>query len=379
MIRKVFIVSERRADFSRFKPILKLIKKTKKLDYTLVVTGNHILKNYGNTIDEIKGEKFKIYKTFKMFLKNKDNDGSEMVHGLGVAIQELSKILKKNRPDIILSGFDIAANLAVTIVGAHMNIPVAHIQGGEVSGTIDESIRHAMSKFSHYHFVSNEDAKNRLVKMGEEKKNIFSVGCPSIDALLQEKDLSEQQIKKKFNINLRKNYLILIQHPVTSEENSDKQILKTLKAIKNYNIQKLIVYPNNDAGSKKIIKVLKNSNYKIVKTLNLREYKTLLSNASVLIGNSSSGIHEAATFKIPVINIGTRQNGRLKPKNVINTGYNSKQIQNKISYVLNNKKFQKNLKNLKNPYGDGDSSKRIIKLLKTIKLDNKIIQKQITY
>ena len=278
-----------------------------------------------------------------------------------------------------MSGFDIAANLAVTIVGAHMNIPVAHIQGGEVSGTIDESIRHAMSKFSHYHFVSNEDAKNRLVKMGEEKKNIFSVGCPSIDALLQEKDLSEQQIKKKFNINLRKNYLILIQHPVTSEENSDKQILKTLKAIKDYNIQKLIVYPNNDAGSKKIIKVLKNSNYKIVKTLNLREYKTLLSNASVLIGNSSSGIHEAATFKIPVINIGTRQNGRLKPKNVINTGYNSKQIQNKISYVLNNKKFQKNLKNLKNPYGDGDSSKRIIKLLKTIKLDNKIIQKQITY
>ena len=379
MIRKVFIVSERRADFSRFKPILKLIKKSKKLDYTLVVTGNHILKNYGNTIDEIKEEKFKIHKTFKMFLKNKDNDGSEMVHGLGVAIQELSKILKKNRPDVILSGFDIAANLAVTIVGAHMNIPVAHIQGGEVSGTIDESIRHAMSKFSHYHFVSNEDAKKRLVKMGEEKKNIFSVGCPSIDALLQEKDLSEQHIKKKFNINLKRSYLILIQHPVTTEENSDKQILKTLKSIKDLNIQKLIVYPNNDAGSKKIIKVLKNSNYKIIKTLNLREYKTLLSNASVLIGNSSSGIHEAATFKIPVINIGTRQNGRLKPKNVINTDYSAKQIQKKIKYVLNNKNFQKDLKKLKNPYGDGHSSKKIIKLLKKIKLDNKIIQKQITY
>ena len=189
MIRKVFIVSERRADFSRFKPILKLIKKTKKLDYTLVVTGNHILKNYGNTIDEIKEEKFKIYKTFKMFLKNKDNDGSEMVHGLGVAIQELSKILKKNRPDIILSGFDIAANLAVTIVGAHMNIPVAHIQGGEVSGTIDESIRHAMSKFSHYHFVSNEDAKNRLVKCIYHFFSWMSI-------YYYKKKSSEQQIKK---------------------------------------------------------------------------------------------------------------------------------------------------------------------------------------
>lgn len=379
MKRKVFIVSERRADFSRFKSILKLIKIEKELDYTLVVTGNHILKEFGNTIQEIKEEKFKIFKTFKMFLKNRDDDGSEMVHGLGVAIQELSNILKKNRPDVILSGFDIAANLAVTIVGAHMNIPVAHIQGGEVSGTIDESIRHAMSKFSHYHFVSNVDAKKRLIKMGEKKSNIFSVGCPSIDALIQEKDLSENYIKKKFNINLKKNFLILIQHPVTTEENSDTQILKTLKAIKNLNIQKLIVYPNNDAGSRKIIQVLKNTNYKIVKALNLREYKTLLSNASVLIGNSSSGIHEAATFKIPVINIGTRQNGRLKPKNVINVGYNSKQIHKKINYVLKNKKFQKNLKNLQNPYGKGDASKKIIKLLKKIRLDNKIIQKQITY
>ncbi len=379
MIRKIFVVTERRADFSRFKPILKLINVSRKLDYTLVVTGNHILKEFGNTIDEIKEEKFKIFKTFKMFLKNKDNDGSEMVQGLGVAIQELSKILKKNRPDIILSGFDIAANLAVTIVGAHMNIPVAHIQGGEVSGTIDESIRHAMSKFSHYHFVSNEDAKNRLIKMGEKKKSIFSVGCPSIDALMEEKNLTEVYIKKKFNINLKKKYLILIQHPVTTEENSDTQILKTLKAIKNIKIQKLIIYPNNDAGSKKIINILKNSDYKIVKTLNLREYKTLLSNASVLIGNSSSGIHEAATFKIPVVNIGTRQNGRLKPKNVVNTDYDTKQIQKKINYVLNNKVFQRGLKSLKNPYGQGNSSKKIIKLLTKIKLDNKIIQKQITY
>ena len=182
MIRKVFIVSERRADFSRFKPILKLIKKTKKLDYTLVVTGNHILKNYGNTIDEIKEEKFKIYKTFKMFLKNKDNDGSEMVHGLGVAIQELSKILKKNRPDIILSGFDIAANLAVTIVGAHMNIPVAHIQR-KVSGTM--MVNKTCNGFSIIIFIKWR-SKNRLVN-GRGKEKYFPVGCPSIDALLQEK------------------------------------------------------------------------------------------------------------------------------------------------------------------------------------------------
>ena len=314
-----------------------------------------------------------------MFLKNKKNDGAEMVHGMGIAIKELSKIVKKYKPDIILSGFDIAANFAVTVVGAHMNIPVAHIQGGEVSGTIDESIRHAMSKFSHYHFVSNLDAKKRLIKMGEERKNIYVVGCPSIDALIQEKSFSNDYIMKKFKIDLRKKYLILIQHPITTETNSGEQITNTLKAIKNLDIDKLIVYPNNDAGSKKIISVLKNSSYKVVKTLNLKEYKTLLSNASMLIGNSSSGIHEAATFKIPVINIGTRQNGRLKPNNVITTSYKTNEIEKKIKYVLYNENFKKKINYIKNPYGDGKSAVKIVKLLTKIKLKGNIIQKKITY
>ena len=379
MKRKIFIVTERRADFSRFKPIIKLIKLSKNLDYDLVVTGNHILKEYGNTINEIKKENFKIFKTFKMFLKNRENDGSEMVHGLGIAIQELSKIVKKSNPDIILSGFDIAANLAVTIVGAHMNIPVAHIQGGEVSGTIDESIRHAMSKFSHYHFVSNLDAKIRLIKMGEIKKNIYIVGCPSIDALNQEALLSKEYIKKKFSIDLDEKYLILIQHPVTSEIRSNEQISNTLKALGKFNIAKLIIFPNNDAGSKKIIKVLKNSKFKIVKTLNLREYKTLLSNASLLVGNSSSGIHEAATYKLPVVNIGSRQNGRLKSINVVNANYSTQDIIKKIKFVLNNLQFKRRIKSIKNPYGDGNSAKKIVSYLSKVKIDKIIIQKKITY
>ena len=379
MVRKIFIVTERRADFSRFKPIIKLIQKSKKLKYILVVTGNHLLKEYGYSIKEIRKEKIKISQTFPMFLKRKKDNGSEMVNGLGIAVQKLSEILSKHNPDIILSGFDIGANVAVTIVGAHMNIPVAHIQGGEVSGTIDESIRHAMSKFAHYHFAANNDAKKRLIRMGEKKQNIYSVGCPSIDALLDEKDCSKEYIKKKFRIDLEKKFLILIQHPVTSEINSGYQITNTLKAVKKIDIDKLIIYPNNDAGSKKIIKVINSSGFKIARTLNLREYKTILSKASLLIGNSSSGIHEAATFKIPVINIGTRQSGRLKPPNVISTSYNARDIRKKINYVLNNKFFIKKMKSLKNPYGDGKTSKRIVRLLSQINISKKIIQKRITY
>ena len=165
-MKKVLIVTERRADYSRFKPILELITKSETLDYDLVVTGMHLLKKYGRTINEIKYDGFKIFDTFDMFEEEDDNDGASMMRGFANAINGLTDSIKKSNPDIILSGFDIGANLAITIVGAHMNIPIAHIQGGEVSGTIDESIRHAMSKFSHYHFCANVDAKDRLIKMG---------------------------------------------------------------------------------------------------------------------------------------------------------------------------------------------------------------------
>ncbi len=378
---KIFIVTERRADFSRFNPIIKLIKKDQKLDYQLVVTGIHLMKEYGYTINEIKNKKFKIYDQFKIFDKNylEINDGAEMSNSLGIAISKLSKILSRAKPDLILSGFDIAANLAVTICGAHMNIPVAHIQGGEVSGTIDESIRHAMTKFSNFHFTANNESKVRLIKMGEVPKNIFPVGCPSIDALKNEKDLEHRKILKKFKIDIKKKYLLVIQHPVTSElSKSSKQFMETISALKKFKIQHLIIFPNNDAGAYKIVRLLIKSKLNYVKSLNLREYKTLLKNSSALVGNSSSGIHEAASFKIPVVNIGTRQQGRLKPKNIITSGYSKAQIYSAIKRATSNS-FKKKMHNLVNPYGDGKSAKKIISIIKKFNLKKFNTQKKITY
>ena len=214
-----------------------------------------------------------------------------MVSAFGKAVIELSKILKKTKPDIVLSGFDIAANFAVTVVGAHMNIPVAHIQGGEVSGTIDESIRHAMSKFAHYHLVSNKDASKRLIKMGEKKSNVHIVGCPSIEALFNEKSLDKEEIEKKFGLNLSKKFIIVIQHSVTSEiKDTQHQIKKkTIEAIKKYRMQTLFICPNNDAGSTLILKeIKKNKNIFHAPTLTLSEYRSLLEKCFVLVGNSSS-------------------------------------------------------------------------------------------
>ena len=378
---KIFIVTERRADFSRFKPILKLIKKDKKLKYCLAVTGLHVSKKFGFTIKEIINEGFKINYKFNMFDENYyfENDGAAMTIAMSKAFNNLSRILKRDKPDLILSGFDIAANFAVTVCGAHMNIPVAHIQGGEVSGTIDESLRHAMTKFSHIHFTANNETKERLIRMGEMPKYIFPVGCPSIDALISEKLVSREKILEKFKIDILKPFTVIIQHPVTTElKKSKHQMMETIYAVKKFPIQHLVVFPNNDAGSKNILKSILKNNLNYTPTLNLSEYKTILKSCSVLIGNSSSGIHEASTFKTPVINIGTRQSGRMKPKNIINVNHNQREICKAIKKTLNIN-FLKGIKNLKNPYGDGSSAKKIVKILKKINLKKINIQKQITY
>mgnify|MGYP001295445130 FL=1 len=376
---KVAIITERRADYSRFKPILNFLKKDKKFEYQLIVTGLHLLKEHGSTINEIKKDGFKILKKINMFNKGYKGDGSSMIFAMGNVMQALSKILKDIKPNIILSGFDIGANFSIVVAGTHLNIPVAHIQGGELSGSIDESLRHAMSKFSNYHFVANVDAKKRLIKMGEVSKNIHIVGCPSLDALKNTKEKNLNVLSNKFKFQFSKKYACIIQHPVTTENfSSEFQIIQTLKALKMSKIQSFIIMPNNDSGYKNIVKKIKFSKMKWTPSLSLSEYKTILKNCSFLIGNSSSGIHEAATFKKPVINIGTRQNKRLKSSNVINVGYDYKKINQKINFVLKNKKFLKQLNKIKNPYGDGKSAIKIIKILKKLDLKNNT-QKTNTY
>jgi len=371
-MRKIFLITERRADYSRFQPILNVIENDPELDYDLVVTGLHLKPEHGYTINEIKADGFRIFSTFEMFLESEDSGGA-MVRSYAEAVKKVTYELEKSQPDIILSGFDIAANAAVTLAGAHMNIPVAHIQGGEVTGTIDESIRHAMSKFAHFHFAANKDACDRLIKMGEIPEHVFDVGCPSIDAILSVKD--DKKVVERYGLS--EPYFLLIQHPVTSENNqSNTQIQITLEAIKQSGINALIILPNNDAGYSSIVDKVKNSSIKSVDTLSINDYVNLLRHSSGLIGNSSSGIHEAASFDVPVINIGSRQQGRLRPLNVIDVSHDEDQIMNAIRECeeVKAKKIS-----FENPYGDGKSADRIVELLKSLDISEKIVQKRITY
>ena len=380
MKKKILLVTERRADYSKLKPILNEIKNSKKLDYYLIVTGSHLLKEHGKTINEIRKDNFTIHKTFRMYDSNGKDSGGDMVRSFGRAIMELSKIIENVKPDIILTGFDIGANLAAAVVGAHMNIHVAHIEGGEVSGTIDDSIRHATTKFAHLHFTSNKDATNRIIKMGENKKNVFTVGNPVLDNLKNIPKINPKILAKKYNLDLKKPFIILLQHTVTTEVNiQSKYITSIINAIKEINIQSIIISGNADAGSKNLLKIINQSKLNQFKTIPYIEFINLLKYSSGLVGNSSSGIIETPFLKIPTVNIGSRQSGRLKATSVMNTTYDKNSIKKAILYVLNNKKFLASLKSTKSLYGTGNSGKKIIKILENLDLKNISIQKQMSY
>ena len=373
---KILTLVERRADYSRMRAILKELYKDSFFEVYLVVTGACLLDIHGKDIDYIKDDGFVVNAEIPMFNQGERNTNSSMVRALAKVLNSIVDKIEEFKPDLVLTGFDIGANLAATIAAAHMNIPVAHIQGGEVTGTIDESIRHAMSKFSHIHFPATEDSKNRLVRMGENPDYIFNVGCPSIDTILQTPMIDKKVLEKKFNIDFSKPVILIIQHPVTTESMDSKtQILNTISAVKDLGVQALIALPNNDAGSSEIIDEIKSSGLNWYPSLSTEEFVNIYRNIWAIVGNSSSGIHESSTFGIPAVNIGTRQQGRERALNVLDVGYSKEEIKKGIQKSLFNIDYRDSVKGIDNPYGDGSSSKRIVTLLKTINLDG-VIQKR---
>ena len=375
-MRTILFVTERRADYSRFKPIIEKIIQDPDLDYYLIVTGIHLLESRGKTVDLIKRDGIKITATIPMFEDNHGDTEAEMVRATGRFLVNITHELERLKPDIVLSGFDIGANFAVAVAAAHMNIPVGHVQGGEVSGSIDESLRHATSKFAHFHFPANEDAASRLVRMGENPKYVFPVGCPSLDALLNAKEVSQKTLEGLTGLNLNEKFLVIIQHTVTTEVRKvPEQIQETLGAVKELNVPAVLLYPNNDAGGEAIIKEIEKTNIKRIRTLSIEEYGGLLRYASALVGNSSSGIHEAVSFGVPTVNIGDRQAGRLRPESVIDVPNDRGKIKEAITKALYDEVFLQKVKECENPYGDGKSAERIVRVLKEISLGKELIKK----
>lgn len=373
---KVFVLIERRADYSRYRPILAKMKEDPFFEIHLVVTGICLLDLHGKDINYIESDGFVINAKIPMFQEGNPDNGAEMVRSMARVLEGVTNELEASKPDLVLSGFDIGGNFAVTIAAAHMNIPVAHIQGGEVTGSIDESIRHAMSKFSHIHFPATQDAKNRLIRLGENPKDIYVTGCPSIDILVNTPYMDKEDLEKEFDVDFSKPLLLMIQHPVTTEAKSSlDQIKETINAIKNKGVQAIVLLPNNDAGHAKIIEEIKKSGLKWLPSLSTIKFVNLYRNAWALIGNSSSGIHETPSLKIPAINIGNRQMGRERAANVIDVPNDQVLIEQAIEKALFDEDFRHFVRGIENPYGTGNSAETIVNLLKTIDLEKVSIQK----
>jgi GDP/UDP-N,N'-diacetylbacillosamine 2-epimerase (hydrolysing) len=269
------------------------------------------------------------------------------------------------------------------IVGAHMNIPVAHIQAGELSGNIDGMTRHAITKFVHLHFAANIDAEKRLIKMGEQDFRVFNTGAPQLDEFHDYNYMDKEEFFHKFNLDIKKGFALIVQHSITEQSSeSEVQMLTTLQAISEIDMPAVLIHPNNDAGSIGIQNALESINsteIHIKRNVDRESYANLMKYAKFMIGNSSSGLLEAPSFELPAINIGRRQKGRFQAKNVVNVEFDKDKIKDAINYVISNDNFLSGLKGIKNPYGDGHSSKRIVKIMQEVDIDNSLLIKELTY
>jgi UDP-hydrolysing UDP-N-acetyl-D-glucosamine 2-epimerase len=389
MKKKICFVILSRANYGSIKSLMLEVKKNKKFTIQIIVGGAGILKRFGNVSNVIKKDGFKInsyldFQSSNLLLET-------MSSTVGNGLIKISEAFKNLKPDFVFTVGDRYETIATALAAIFHNIPLCHTMGGERTGTIDESIRHSISKLAHIHFVSNVDAKKRLIKMGEERNLIFNVGCPRIDIVKKIlKNYSRKTLINELNkagvgakINYRDPLIIFSQHPVTSEfKNSKFFFMETLKAItmldKKYKI--IYLWPNSDPGSDIIAGIMRNmrekenmtmSNFRFITNLSPEIYFQLMKGAELIIGNSSSAIREGAFIGTPAIDIGTRQSTRVVANNVVRVDYDSKKIFKVILKQIGKKYKSSNI------YGTGESANKIVKILKKLKKVG--IQKLNTY
>lgn len=380
--RKIAVITGTRAEYGYLTPILEEIRSDGSLELQLIVTGMHLSREHGYTCRLIENDGFKIKAKVKML--SNTNKSKDMARSIGIGIAGIAKDLAKLRPDIVLVFGDRLEALAGAIAASYLNIVIAHIHGGDKSkGDIDERARHAITKLAHLHFPATKMSGERIIKLGERPRYVFVVGSSTVDTMKRYNYLSKGELVNKYGIS-KGDYMLVLQNPVTTEpRESYSQMVKTIKALNSFDLDKVLIEPNSDAGYKGIKKAIKEMSgqgrYKIFTNLERLDYLSLLKNAKVLIGNSSSGIIEASFFKVPVVNIGIRQSGRERSNNIIDAQEKSKEIMAAINKALNDRQFKKRVKQCKNIYGDGRSSGRIVKILKRIMITKDLLQKQIIY
>jgi GDP/UDP-N,N'-diacetylbacillosamine 2-epimerase (hydrolysing) len=379
-MRHIAIVTEARSSFSYFRPVVRLIEEDAGLEYSLVTVGQHLLPAFGYSIEEIEREGIEISdRLYSIF------DGytpATMAKSTGALMMSLTDTLVRLRPDWMLVLGDRGESLAAAYTAATMNIPVAHVQAGERSGNIDGMTRHAITRFAHIHFASGEEAAERLRRMGEEEWRIHTVGAPQLDELLLGDLAPPEEVARHFELDLERPVLLVLQHPVTEEFGEGAaQMRETPEAVCELEQQTVLVFPNSDAGSDEIrhvIELYHRPFMRVERNLPHRLYGGLMRVASAMVGNSSSGIIEAPLMKLPAVNVGDRQRERARAANVIDVPHDRRAIAEALLRAMT-PEFRAGM-NGASPYlGDGRVSERIVDVLRSTPIDDRLLTKQIAY
>lgn len=382
--RKICVVITARPSYSRIKTVLSAILSQASLELQLVIAGSALLDKYGNAVDFIEKDGFPI--SAKVFMVLEGENPTTMAKTTGLGLMELTNVFYNLKPDAVVTIADRFETIATSIAAAYQNIPLVHIQGGEVTGNIDEKVRHCNTKLADLHLVSSEDARERVIKLGENPEKVINTGCPSIDLakqILEEPELNFDPVVKYGGvgpeIKWKDGYIVVMQHPVTTEYmDSKKNVLETLYAIKSLGYPTFWFWPNVDAGAdgtsnaiRTFRELEKPNNIHFFKNMDPIDFLRLLKNCRAMIGNSSTGIRECSYLGVPVVNIGNRQNRRSRSQNVTDVGYSKEEILNATQKAISSDHYPGS-----KIYGEGNSGEKIANILASVEFS---YSKTITY
>lgn len=382
MKRTICVITGTRADYGILYPVMRAIQSSSRLSLSCIVTGMHLMPAFGYTVKEIRKDGFPV--DYCIDVTTAGDTARAMASSAGKLLSRLSDVLAQHRPDILLLLGDRSEMLVSAVAANCLQIPVAHIHGGERSGHIDEVFRHAITKLAHIHFPATRTSALRIRRLGEDPRRIFTAGAPALDRILSDDYMSAEEIVSVYGIEPGTQYLMVVQHPTAVDAGSAAEHVRTtMDAVTASALPAVVIYPNADPGGRSIIGALRayrsRPGVQIHKSLPHRDYLGLMRHAAALVGNSSSGIIEAPSFHVPVINIGGRQAGRERGANVIDVPYDKQQILAGIRRALNDVALRKRIRSARNPYGMGTAGRKIAQVLETIPLNSGLLDKQITY
>ena len=377
--RKIAVVTTSRADAGHLHWILKDLAAHPQVDLRIISMGAHLSPEFGHTGNELRQKGLPPHVTIECLLSSDTDIG--MAKTIGVATLGLADALGEMRPDIILLTADRYEMLAPANVALALRIPIAHIEGGEISeGAVDDAVRNAITKMAHLHFTCTQSARERIIQMGEEPWRVHFTGSPSLDQLRRNRLLTRAQVERELKISMTRKTIVVVHHPVTLLRDTTRESAALFSALEKINAPFVFVYPNADAGSRALIArtekfLAQHPTGRLLVNLDHRLYLSLLRHSAALVGNSSSGIIEAASLGLPVVNIGIRQKGRDHAANVLDVPASANAIRTAIAQAQS-PKFRETIQDLDNPYGDGHASERIVKLLAAVPLGAKLLFKR---